>query len=99
MTEKSQMPGVTTIWQQPIRNRIDMLATGIPTQVGVKIFGPDLAVLERQARDVEWRERAAGVREVHGAFDVYPEQIMGTPYLEIEVDRDAVARYGATVGD
>jgi copper/silver efflux system protein len=94
MTEKSQMPGVTTIWQQPIRNRIDMLATGIPTQVGIKIFGPDLAVLERQARDV-----ATAVREVRGAVDVYPEQILGTPYLEIEVDREAVARYGATVGD
>jgi Cu(I)/Ag(I) efflux system membrane protein CusA/SilA len=88
------MPGVTTIWQQPIRNRIDMLATGIPTQVGIKIFGPDLAVLESKAREV-----AAAVRGVRGAVDVYPEQILGTPYLEIEVDRDAVARYGATVGD
>ena len=94
MTEKSRMPGVTTIWQQPIRNRIDMLATGIPTQVGVKIFGPDLAVLEAKAHAV-----AAAVREVRGVVDVYPEQILGTPYLEIEVDRDAVARYGATVGD
>jgi Cu(I)/Ag(I) efflux system membrane protein CusA/SilA len=94
MTEKSRMPGVTTIWQQPIRNRIDMLATGIPTQVGIKIFGPDLAVLESKAREV-----AAAVREVRGAVDVYPEQILGTPYLEIEVDRRAVARYGATVGD
>jgi Cu(I)/Ag(I) efflux system membrane protein CusA/SilA len=94
MTAKSQMPGVTTIWQQPIRNRIDMLATGIPTQVGVKIFGSDLAVLERKAQEV-----AEAVREVRGAAEVYPEQILGTPYLEIEVDRDAVARYGATVGD
>ncbi|HEX3553841.1 MAG TPA: efflux RND transporter permease subunit [Thermoanaerobaculia bacterium] len=94
MTEKSLMPGVTTIWQQPIRNRIDMLATGIPTQVGIKVFGPDLAVLERKAREV-----AEAVREVRGAVDVYPEQILGTPYLEIEVDRDAVARYGATVAD
>src|SRR6185295_11694218 len=94
MTEKSRMPGVTTIWQQPIRNRIDMLATGIPTQVGVKVFGPDLAVLERKAHEV-----AAAVEEVRGAVDVYPEQILGTPYLEIEVDREAVARYGATVGD
>jgi len=94
MTEKSRMPGVTTIWQQPIRNRIDMLATGIPTQVGVKIFGPDLAVLEAKAHEV-----AEAVRPVRGAVDVYPEQILGTPYLEIEVDREAVARYGATVGD
>jgi Cu(I)/Ag(I) efflux system membrane protein CusA/SilA len=94
MTEKSQMPGVTTIWQQPIRNRIDMLATGIPTQVGVKIYGPDLALLERKAQEV-----AEVVRTVRGAADVYPEQILGTPYLEIEVDRAAVARYGVTVGD
>jgi Cu(I)/Ag(I) efflux system membrane protein CusA/SilA len=94
MTEKSRMPGVTTIWQQPIRNRIDMLATGIPTQVGVKISGPDLAVLESKAREV-----AAAVAGVRGAADVYPEQILGTPYLEIEVNRDAVARYGGTVGD
>src|SRR3954454_9235509 len=94
MTEKSRMPGVTTIWQQPIRNRIDMLATGIPTQVGIKIFGPDLATLERKAQEV-----AAATRGVRGAVDVYPEQILGTPYMEIEVDRDAVARYGATVGD
>src|SRR5258706_3071045 len=94
LTEKSQMPGVTTIWQQPIRNRIDMLATGIPTQVGVKIFGPDLAILEGKAQEV-----AAAVKAVRGAVDVYPEQILGTPYLEIEVDRDAAARYGATVGD
>ncbi len=50
MTEKSRLPGVTTIWQQPIRNRIDMLATGIPTQVGVKVFGPDLQVLEQKAQ-------------------------------------------------
>jgi Cu(I)/Ag(I) efflux system membrane protein CusA/SilA len=94
MTEKSRMPGVTTIWQQPIRNRIDMLATGIPTQVGIKVFGPDLAVLESKAR-----EAAEAVRQVRGAVDVYPEQILGTPYLEVEVDREAVARYGATVGD
>jgi len=94
MTEKSQMPGVTTIWQQPIRNRIDMLATGIPTQVGVKIFGPDLAILEGKAQEV-----AAAVKAMRGAVDVYPEQILGTPYLEIEVDREAAARYGATVGD
>ena len=94
MTAKSQMPGVTTIWQQPIRNRIDMLATGIPTQVGVKIFGPDLATLEKKANEV-----ADVVRGVRGAADVYPEQILGTPYLEISVNREAAARYGVNVGD
>lgn len=94
MTEKTQMPGVTTIWQQPIRNRIDMLATGIPTQVGVKIFGPDLAVLEQKAREV-----TEVLKKVPGGVDIYPEQILGTPYLEIEVDRKAAARYGLNVGD
>ena len=94
MTEKSRLPGVTTIWQQPIRNRIDMLATGIPTQVGVKVFGPDLQMLEQKAHEV-----AEVLRTVPGAVDIYPEQILGTPYLEIVVDRDAVARYGAAVAD
>jgi Cu(I)/Ag(I) efflux system membrane protein CusA/SilA len=94
MTERSQLPGVTTIWQQPIRNRIDMLATGIPTQVGVKVFGPDLAMLERKAGEI-----AEVVRGVSGAADVYAEQILGTPYLEIRVEREAAARYGVRVGD
>jgi len=94
MGERSQLPGVTTIWQQPIRNRIDMLATGIPTQVGVKVFGPDLAVLEKKAAEI-----AEIVRAVPGSADVYAEQILGTPYLEIEVDREAAARYGVRVGD
>jgi copper/silver efflux system protein len=94
MSVRSQLPGVTTIWQQPIRNRIDMLATGIPTQVGVKIFGPDLAVLEKEANEI-----AEIIRSVPGAADVYAEQILGSPYLEIEVDREAAARYGVHVGD
>ena len=94
MTEKSQLPGVTSIWQQPIRNRIDMLATGIPTQVGVKLFGPDLATLEKKANEI-----ADVIRTVPGAADVYAEQILGTPYLEIAVDREAAARYGVKVGD
>ena len=94
MSAASQLPGVTTIWQQPIRNRIDMLATGIPTQVGVKVFGQDLAVLEKKANEI-----ADAVRRVPGAADVYAEQILGTPYLEIDVDREAAARYGVRVGD
>ena len=94
MTQASQLPGVTAIWQQPIRNRIDMLATGIPTQVGVKVFGPDLAVLEKKANEI-----AGVIRTVPGSADVYAEQILGTPYLEIRVDREAAARYGVRVGD
>ena len=94
MTERSQLPGVTSIWTQPIRNRIDMLATGIPTQVGVKVFGPDLAILEKKANEI-----ADVIRRLPGATDVYAEQILGTPYLEIDVDREAAARYGVNVGD
>lgn len=88
------MPGVTNIWTQPIRNRIDMLATGIRTQVGLKIFGSDLKVLEERAQAA-----AEVLRGVQGATDVYPEQIAGAPYLNIKVNREAAARFGIGVGE
>jgi len=91
---KLRMPGVTNIWTQPIRNRIDMLSTGIRTQVGVKIFGSDLATIERLSGEIE-----QVVRRVPGAVDLYAERITGAPYLEIETDRAAAARYGINVGD
>ncbi|MBZ5719658.1 MAG: CusA/CzcA family heavy metal efflux RND transporter [Acidobacteriia bacterium] len=91
---KLRMPGVTNIWTQPIRNRIDMLSTGIRTQVGIKIFGSDLATIERLSGDIE-----QVVRRVPGAADLYAERITGAPYLEIETDRAAAARYGIKVGD
>ena len=91
---KLRMPGVTNIWTQPIRNRIDMLSTGIRTQVGIKIFGSDLATIERLSSEVE-----QVVRGVPGAADLYAERITGAPYLEIETDRSAAARYGINVGD
>ena len=91
---KLRMPGVTNIWTQPIRNRIDMLSTGIRTQVGIKIFGSDLTTIERLSGEIE-----QVVRRVPGAVDLYAERITGAPYLEIETDRAAAARYGITVGD
>ena len=91
---KLRMPGVTNIWTQPIRNRIDMLSTGIRTQVGVKVFGSDLATLEDLSQQVE-----RALRTVPGAADVYAERISGAPYLEIDIDRQAAARYGAALGD
>jgi copper/silver efflux system protein len=91
---KLRMPGVTNIWTQPIRNRIDMLSTGIRTQVGVKIFGSDLATIERLSGEIE-----QVVRRVPGAVDLYAERITGAPYLEIETDRAAAARYGINVGE
>ncbi|MGH9370908.1 MAG: efflux RND transporter permease subunit, partial [Vicinamibacterales bacterium] len=89
-----QLPGVSNIWTMPIINRIDMLTTGIRSEVGVKIFGTDLAVLEELARKV-----ADVVRPVPGASNVYPEQVTSGQYVNIEVDRAAAARYGIGVGD
>jgi copper/silver efflux system protein len=89
-----QLPGVSNIWTMPIINRIDMLTTGIRSEVGVKIFGTDLNVLEDLARKI-----ADVVRRVPGASNVYPEQVTSGQYLNIEVDRAAAARYGIGVGD
>jgi copper/silver efflux system protein len=87
------LPGVANIWTQPIINRINMLTTGIRSEVGVKIFGSDLKVLEDRARAV-----ADALRRIPGAADVYPEQVTGAPYLDIRVNREAAARYGIGVG-
>ncbi len=93
MNERLTMPGVTNIWTQPIQNRIDMLSTGIRSQVGLKIFGNDLKRLEELSRRV-----AEVVKTVPGAVDVYPEQISGAPYIDIHINRPAAARYGIDVG-
>ena len=89
-----QMPGVSNIWTMPIINRIDMLTTGIRSEVGVKVFGTDLSVLEDTARRL-----SDVVRQVPGASNVYPEQVTSGQYLNIEIDRAAAARYGIAVGD
>jgi Cu(I)/Ag(I) efflux system membrane protein CusA/SilA len=88
------MPGVTNIWTQPIRNRIDMLSTGIRTQVGVKVFGTDLTAIEKKSAEIE-----RVLHGVPGAVDLYTEKITGAPYVEIHVNRTAAARYGISVGD
>ena len=93
LDEATTMPGVSNIWTQPIINRINMLTTGIRSEVGVKVFGNDLQVLEGRARAV-----ADVLRKIRGAVDVYPEQVTGAPYLDIRVNREAAARYGITVG-
>ncbi|MGZ7090869.1 MAG: efflux RND transporter permease subunit, partial [Candidatus Angelobacter sp.] len=94
LDEKLRLPGVTNIWTQPIRNRIDMLSTGIRTQVGVKVFGNDLATIEQKETEIE-----RALRPVPGVADLYSERITGAPYLEIKVNREAAARYGINVGD
>jgi Cu(I)/Ag(I) efflux system membrane protein CusA/SilA len=93
LDQATTLPGVSNIWTQPIINRINMLTTGIRSEVGVKIFGSDLKALEERARAV-----AEVLRGIAGAVDVYPEQVTGAPYLDIRVNRDAAARYGIPVG-
>ncbi|HET8923655.1 MAG TPA: CusA/CzcA family heavy metal efflux RND transporter [Candidatus Acidoferrum sp.] len=93
MDRAVSLPGVANIWTQPIINRIDMLTTGIRSEIGVKVFGADLTVLEGKAREI-----ADIVRTVHGASDVYPEQVTGGLYLDIKPNREAAARYGIDIG-
>jgi len=89
-----QIPGLNNAWTMPIRTRIDMLSTGIKTPVGIKIAGPDLATLERIGTEVE-----AVIRKVPGTTSAFAERVMGGRYIEFEIDREAIARYGLTVGD
>ncbi|MYE23333.1 MAG: efflux RND transporter permease subunit [Gammaproteobacteria bacterium] len=88
------IPGLTNSWTMPIRTRIDMLSTGIKTPVGIKIAGPDLAVLESLGKEVE-----RVVRSLPGTDSAYAERTMGGNYLDVTIDRDAIARYGLTVRD
>jgi Cu(I)/Ag(I) efflux system membrane protein CusA/SilA len=89
-----QVPGWGNIWTQPIINRIDMLATGVRTMIGVKVFGNDLDAIQKVSDEV-----ARVLKEVPGAADVFPDQIAGKGYVEIAVDRKKAARYGVNVGD
>jgi Cu(I)/Ag(I) efflux system membrane protein CusA/SilA len=89
-----RVPGLTNAWTMPIKTRIDMLSTGIKTPVGIKLAGPDLEVLEKLGKEVE-----SVIRTVPGTLSAYAERVMGGNYLDFEIDRDAIARYGLTVGD
>jgi len=94
MDEALRLPGVSNAWTMPIKARIDMLATGIRTPVGVKVFGPDLHELERLATEVE-----RVVHAVPGTTSAFAERLEGGRYIEITPDRAAAARYGLGVGD
>jgi Cu(I)/Ag(I) efflux system membrane protein CusA/SilA len=87
-----QIPGVTNVWIQPIKNRIDMLATGIKTPVGVKISGADLAVIEAIGIEIE-----RVVASIDGTASAYAERPVGGRFIEINVDRDTAARYMMSV--
>src|SRR5262249_9536785 len=94
MDKALQFPGVSNAWTMPIKARIDMLSTGIRTPVGVKVYGSDLAEIEKLARQVE-----AAIRTVPGTTIAYAERVIGGYYLNIDPDRAQLARYGLTIDD
>ncbi len=94
MDKAVQLPGVSNAWTMPIKARIDMLSTGIRTPIGVKVFGKDLAEIERLAREIE-----TVVKAVPGTTSAYAERVTGGYYLDIVPDRMALARYGLPVGE
>lgn len=94
LNSKMQIPGVGNAWTQPIINRINMLSTGVRTDLGIKIFGDNLDTLERLAIDAE-----EIVKKVNGAADVFAERTQGGKYIDIDIKRDAISRYGLNVGD
>ena len=94
MNATIQFPGLNNAWTMPIKTRIDMLATGIKTPVGIKVAGPDLAELERIAAEIE-----TVVRQVPGTSSVFAERVMGGNYIEFNINRDEIARYGLAMGD
>ena len=94
MDSAVRMAGVTNAWTMPIKGRIDMLATGIRTPVGIKVFGPDLAELERIGRAIE-----RSVQMVRGTRSAFAERAVSGYYLDIDIDRASAARHGLNVGD
>ena len=94
MDKALQFPGVANSWTMPIKARIDMLSTGIRTPIGIKVFGKDLDEMEKLARQIE-----TVVKAVPGTTSAFAERITGGFYLNIEPDREQLARYGLSVGD
>jgi copper/silver efflux system protein len=94
MDQRMQFPGVQNAWTQPIRARIDMLSTGIRTPVGIKIFGPDLDIIQELGIAAE-----NILQSVPGTRSAYAERVSGGYFTDIRIDREAIARYGLTVGE
>ncbi len=94
MDRRMQFPGLQNAWTQPIRARIDMLSTGIRTPVGVKVFGPDLDTIQEIGISIE-----NILKPLPGTRSVYAERVAGGYFTDIRIDRDAIARYGLTVGE
>ena len=94
MDAELQFPGFPNVWTQPIRNRLDMLLTGIKTPVGIKVFGADLTVIEGLGRQIEQI-----LQSVPGTRSVYAERVAQGYFTDIRIDRDAIARYGLRIED
>src|SRR5688572_7598103 len=89
-----QFPGFPNVWTQPIRNRLDMLLTGIKTPVGIKVFGPDLAVIQRVGQDIE-----RALQGLEGTRSVYAERVTQGYFTDIQINRAAIARHGLAIAD
>jgi Cu(I)/Ag(I) efflux system membrane protein CusA/SilA len=89
-----QIPGLTNVWIPPIRNRLDMLATGIKSPVGIKVAGPELAQIDRVTHEIE-----TVVKSVPGVSSAVAERLTGGRYIDIHIDRAAAARYGLNIAD
>src|ERR1044071_6876398 len=94
MNARLTLPGQTNAWTMPIKNRIDMLTTGVRTPVGVKIFGSDLKEIERTAQQLE-----RILQNVHGTRSAYGERTAGGYFVDFDLNREQLARYGLTVKD
>ena len=94
MDRKLRVLGAVNSWTMPIKNRIDMLSTGIRTTLGVKIFGPDLREIQRIGQDIE-----GALSGLSGTSSIYAERSFGGRYLDIRPNAGALGRYGLTVGD
>ena len=94
MDKKMRLPGVANAWTMPIKNRIDMLSTGIRTPVGIKIFGPDLSKIEEIGRHLEMV-----LNSVNGTRSVFAERVTGGYYLDFDLKREEIARYGLAIDD
>jgi Cu(I)/Ag(I) efflux system membrane protein CusA/SilA len=94
LDRRVKVPGLANVWVPPIRNRIDMLATGIKSPIGVKVSGSDLAELDRIAHDVE-----SVAKTVPGVSSALAERLTGGRYVDVQIDRAAAARYGLNIAD
>ncbi len=94
LNQRVQIPGLTNAWVMPIKTRIDMLATGIKTPVGIKVAGEDLSVIQSIGQQLE-----EALAPIPGTVSVYSERVSGGRYLEIDIDRIAAARFGLNIVD